>query len=316
MGVVIEPASSSSSVVDVPTEEEGSGSEKLSGQVGTFGKNIYAVGLSTLERIGRTTANVVLTTKDRLAPMLDQQQHLARDTEATLDRSELKKSLMELFDEFSGNLVLEKLHLSSTEASIALKSRLKALNPSQLKITQASLKGVGSQIEGAGGTTTEGVVGTLDSCQDYFRKDERALVQSLMTGIGNCLTTLARAPEEIQELRSKVDSPLPPDNASLVAYMSRLNMAKMLSASLYLILLFDYDEGSEEQLWELIVLTETHLVAALIPDACEALLDAKRREALSTLVRADLENAKSILRDASLAIIPRLKLSRYLHSCQ
>lgn len=325
MGVTIEPISSSSSIADVPVEGEGdaaaaaaadhgSGEDsrepQLGEQMGTLGKNIYAVGLSTLERIGRTTANVVLTTKDRLAPMLDSQMG-ERAMASTIDRGELKKPFLELFDEFSGNLVLEKLHLSSTEASIALKSKLKTLNPTQLRSAQTLLRGVGSRMDG-GEDRPDAANLHLDDCRDYFCEDERTLVDSLIQSIKSRLTTLAMATEAVEEVRRSVDGSLPLDHASLIVYVARLNLARLLSASLYLVLLFNYDAGDEDQLCKLIVLTEKHLAAVMIADACATLVDAKRREALGQLLLTDLEHAKSILRDASLAVIPRLKLSRYL----
>jgi hypothetical protein len=170
-------------------------------QVSQFGKNIYSAGMSTLGKLGRTTADIVVSTKDRITPLLEK--------DNKIDRSELKKPFAVLFDEFCGNDALEKLQIRSTQAAIQLKSKLKALNPQQLKKVQGELKGVGALLD-----NIEASEAALE-WPDLFSAEEAEMVVKLQDSFTHSLKKMENVDESLADLRENVDTPLPPDMPSL-----------------------------------------------------------------------------------------------------
>jgi hypothetical protein len=316
VGVTIEPISSSSSTSEViydadnPDGEEIKSStsmtvkdeEEGSSQVSRLGKNIYTAGLSTLEKLGRTTAGIVESTRGRLTPLLDPN---AWPSSSTIDRSELKKPFLTLFDDYSGNEALEQIQLDATQASIAFKTKLKTLNPQKLKQVQASMKGIGSSLDTVKGETR------LDwsSCEKVFVSGE--LVLRLQQGIDESLTKISEVSRLVEELRSRVESPLPPDNPTLVLYLGRLHLAKMTAAALYLYRSLDFDGGANEECIALVASMMHNSIESVKDITICNLLDDNRKTAVRSLLETDIDKAGGILRDATLALQPSLKLTRF-----
>jgi hypothetical protein len=262
-------------------------------QVSQFGKNIYSAGMSTLGKLGRTTADIVVSTKDRITPLLEK--------DNKIDRSELKKPFAVLFDEFCGNDALEKLQIRSTQAAIQLKSKLKALNPQQLKKVQGELKGVGALLD-----NIEASEAALE-WPDLFSAEEAEMVVKLQDSFTHSLKKMENVDESLADLRENVDTPLPPDMPSLLVYLGRFHMAKMLSAALHLTLLLTKPDEKE-----------IHRLATVLRGKIESItrveevaeLDSNRRKAALQLLATDVSQAQTTLRDALLTLQPQLRLAR------
>jgi hypothetical protein len=266
-----------------------------------LGKNIYSAGLNTLGKLSRTTADIVVSTREKLVPLLEK----SVQGQSKIDRVEMKKSFSVLFDEFCGNDALEKLQIQSTQASILMKKKLKALNPQQLKAVQIELKGVGSLLDNIEASNSE-----LE-WPDIFSKEEGELVGTLQFSFKDSIAKFENFPVTLEELRGNVDSPLPPDNPSLIIYLVRYHLAKMLSAFIHLLLLIS-PTAETLPIHQLGCVIRGNL-ESVIRVAETDLLDSNRSNAVKQLIAVDISQAQTTLRDALLLLQPQLRLAKLVN---
>lgn len=337
MGVTIEPVSSPSGASAVDRDEDGVGRQEgedgwghlpRSGdrsseasspadstasareQVESLGKNIYEAGLTTLGRLGRTTANMVVTAKDKLTPVMEAEQ--ADGTTSKIDRQELKKPFKTLFEEFSGLEAMETLQLASTQASIKVKSSLKSLNPKQLAAKQSDLKQVGKTLLSVDEQYCENVKDewTRLNGESLFAREELEFAKKLVKGITECISTVDGLEGSLEKVASQVNSPLPVDTPTLAIYLARYNLAKVLAASLFLMQSISFPTVDEEQVAGLARLSFGSLKRVLASCKEGLPVEGKRKEAVISVLEHDLGEALSMLRDIVPALQPRLKLAK------
>lgn len=287
-------------------------------QVEALSKNIYEVGLSTLGKLGRTTASIVVRAKDRLAPMLDAEGVVG--PRERIDRQELKKPFKLLLEEFSGLEAMESLQLAGTQASIKLKADLKALNPQKLAAKQAELKGIGRELLTMDNNEREEGSGDVKdawlqiSLEDTFAREQLDFAQKLVGATIECLRTFGGIDSlqaALAELSARVEAPLPVDTPTLAIYLARYNLAKLLAAGLFLLQILAFPAVTEEQ-----VVGVAERIQASLRQLGQYLgenlvvEDEKRKAAVCSVLAQDLEEAQSLLRDIVPTLQPRLKLAK------
>lgn len=319
VGVAIEPVSSASSVceagdgpsadapADLPAREASpDGAENGAARAPP---SIYAAGWSTLERLGRTTADMVASTKDRLAPLLDGGLFGAVGP-LRITRADLKQPLAAHVSQQAGDEALEKLQIRSAEAAVLLRTKMKALTPRQLSAAQARLRDVGRGLD-AIVIAPDGAHLDWSEHGGLFLPDGAEVVARLQAAIASSTAICAGegAREAVEELRLQADTPLPPDSASLVVYLARRSLARTLSGTLFLLLCLDFDRAAEARLARLAASLSACLAAAARLAECP-LVDAARRAAVCDTMGADVREAQALLSDALQTLQPSLRLAR------
>lgn len=319
VGIAIEPISSCSSS-SAPSEVELSVNEMESGHSTPIsasssgpGGDLYTSGWAALGALGRKTADLVSSTRDRLTPIIKSNWMTNIRESSKLQRSDLKKTLGELFEELSGNIALERLQVNSARAAVELKSRLKALPPKLLASLQGQIKNIGRQLDSLRESDLK-VGDILDI--GVFESSQDELLQRLVSSIEKSLQKWEELEESIEELRQRVESPLPVDTPTLYLYLVRSNLANILSASLHILLIFDYnnvdadDKEGESKVIDVVerlygaISSSQRLVEA-------TLIDTTRRPVIGKLVADDCAAARSLFGDAALTLQPGLKLMAF-----
>lgn len=274
---------------------------------------LYSAGLGTLERLGRTTAGLVVSTKERLTPILRQGLGTSEAGER-LTRQDLKRPWEELFDELSGNQVLERLQVVSAEAATELRRALKALPSKQLTIIQGQLRGIGCQLDSLR-EAPEVDWASLTGSPLVVRGQEE-LLERLQRSIQTSLGRIADPEAAVVELRSRLADgahALSADGPSLLLYMARSNLANLISASLHVLLCLHPRAMEEEQLMRLVMglYGAVSQMQTLVSSPPASLVDANRKAALCKLIADDCAAARTLFGDAALMLQPMLKWDKY-----
>lgn len=275
------------------------------------GESIYSSGLAALGVLGRKTAGLVSTTKNRLTPIL--RQSFSGIDGSSLQRTDLKKLFVDLFDELSGNVALEKLQVRSAEASVDVKGRLKSLPPKQVMAIQAKIKPAGSQLDSLREAEFDSA---LLEFLPVFDSEQRELLHRLLLSIDRSLDHFKDPEAGIEELRARVESPLPVDISTLYLYLVRSNLANILSAALHILLTLQFPPPNEKEGEEEVCKVVERLYGAVSASQklIEAsLVDSMRRSVISKLVADDCATARSIFGDAALTLQPSLRLAAFIN---
>lgn len=275
--------------------------------------SLYSAGLSTLERLGRTTAGLVVSTKERLTPIIRQGLGPSEAGER-LTRQDLKRSWDELFDELSGNQVLERLQVTSAEAATELRRALKVLPPKQLTAIQGQLRGVGSQLDSLRETPEIDWASLTES--PLIIRGQEELLERLRKSIQTSLGRIADPEAAVFELQNRLADgahALSADGPSLLIYMTRSNLANLLSASLHVLLCLHPRVKYEEQLMQLVMglYGAVSQMQTLVSSPPTSLVDANRAAALCKLISDDCAAARTLFGDAALMLQPMLKWDKY-----
>ncbi len=242
----------------LPAQQEDEPSPTVPFSLPTTTSHLYATGLNTLEALGRTTAGLVISTKDRLSPYVSARAGGDAPGRAAVSRADLKKSFLTLFNELSGNDAIERLQIRSTEASIEVKGRLRRLPAGEAAQVGEELRRITALLQSLAPADCAAVEPQAVSWAPFEailaapaqagsvdgdgRREGRpggaaaTFVGQLQRSIGRCVAADVPLATLVEDLRVRVDSGLPLDSGSLLTFMWRHALATALSAALFLLL--------------------------------------------------------------------------------
>lgn len=303
VGVAIEPISSPDSSPQNDASTLSADEEKtLATPTMHIGKSLYSVGLSTLEKLGKTTAGIMETTRGKLAPLL-----ATASENDCLTRQDLKRSFNDIFHELMGDNALERLQIKSTEASIKLKGKLKTLAPRELLTIQTEIKSIGTKLD----ALREAKNVDWSFLDGVVNVEQGELVDRLCFSIDRSLRQLENVDDAICKLQSRVDSPFPVDTPTLFIYFMRYSLANILSASLHILLCLEYRIEAEEQIIGIMEMLYGAVSKSQNLIECPLIIKDSRKRVLEKLIADDCAMARSIFGDVAPTLQPLLKLSKY-----
>lgn len=274
------------------TSTEPLNSNKTSSVVGSISKNIYNTGISTLGLISRKTAGIVGSL------------NLTK-----IDRKTLKMPLSEHLEETGVMRAIEQLQLMSTQTSINLKCRMRELPPQELCRVQEILKNDQKlKLSFLSNPIEPLVLAECDSTPwesiSLLPNMEAARIQRVLRTLkANLqLPSIEITMKEIDDLRAAVDSPLPPDQTSLILFLGRRRLATILGASCELFSIINCAD----------LAALSHIISVIAGSLVTTMYYSKasetRQETLLLAIKADVDQAMGILSDASGTLEPACRL--------